>query len=434
HHRAARRPDLRLGPGPGGVEVPPDGRPARTSRPPVRRHRPPGGTDVLLRHRAAGGAGRAQRLADRGEPRRGAGGRRLLPRRDRQLRRARDARGHRQPARPPGARHARVHVGADRRGDRRHRRAHRRFRRRLAGLTAADLPPRLRAAARIGRRVTTRERFPLRGPGHPPAMQNVFVLGLTDWQRKELETVPLAGSLTFHDLLDEHTLVEADTYDLTGLLDRARTQLTDFDGTVDAIIAHWDFPTSVLAPVLAAERGIAAPSLASVLTFEHKYWSRLAQQQCVPDVVPGFAAFDPFADDPLAQIDLEFPFWIKPIKSHSSQLGFAIEDRAGFEAAITEIRAEIGRVGEAFDEALAMVDLPAEVAGIGGNHCLAEQIISGVQAAPEGSMFRGEFLVHGLVDMHREDDGPSFDRIDYPAATVPSRVQERMTAITEDLV
>lgn len=265
-------------------------------------------------------------------------------------------------------------------------------------------------------------------------MQNVFVLGLTDWQRAELETIPLAESLTFHDLLDEPTLVEADTYDLAGLLERARAQLADFDGTVDAIIAHWDFPTSVLAPSLAAERGIAAPSLTSVLTFEHKYWSRLAQRECVPEVVPGFAAFDPFADDPLAQIDLEFPFWIKPIKSHSSQLGFAIEDRAGFEAAIEEIRAEIGRVGEAFDEALAMVDLPAEVAGIGGNHCLAEQIISGVQAAPEGSMFRGEFIVHGLVDMHREDDGPSFDRLDYPAATVPAAVQERMTAITEELI
>jgi|GEM_PF-629290 uncharacterized membrane protein YeaQ/YmgE (transglycosylase-associated protein family) len=33
------------------------------------------------------------------------------------------------------------------------------------------------------------------------------------------------------------------------LLARAREALKAFEGSVDAIIAHWDFPTSVLMPI-----------------------------------------------------------------------------------------------------------------------------------------------------------------------------------------
>ncbi|APE10573.1 hypothetical protein BO226_16355 [Rhodococcus sp. 2G] len=41
---------------------------------------------------------------------------------------------------------------------------------------------------------------------------NIFVLGLTDIQRKELETVRGADQVSFHGLLDYETLVEPDEY------------------------------------------------------------------------------------------------------------------------------------------------------------------------------------------------------------------------------
>lgn len=260
--------------------------------------------------------------------------------------------------------------------------------------------------------------------------KNVFVLGLSDQQRGELGTVRGADDLRFHGLLDYDELVGAEHFELGSLLDRARAQLDRF-ASVDAIISHWDFPTSVLGPVLAAERDIAAPSLLSILACEHKYWSRLAQRESVPECVPDFAAFDPFDDDALDTIDVPFPFWIKPIKSHSSQLGFEIQRPEQFREALTQIRDEIGRYGDAFDEALRLVDLPDDVEGVTGTGCIAEQIITGVQAAPEGSMYRGEFLVHGMFDMHRAADGHSFDRLDYPAASISSELQQRMIDVTE---
>ncbi|OBH18720.1 ATP-grasp domain-containing protein [Mycolicibacter sinensis] len=264
--------------------------------------------------------------------------------------------------------------------------------------------------------------------------KNVFVLGLSEQQRGELHTVRGADELRFHGLLDYDVLVGAEHYELGALLDEARAQLAGFDGTVDAIIAHWDFPTSVLGPVLAAEHDIPAPSLRSILTCEHKYWSRLTQRESVPECVPAFAAFDPFDDDALDALDagdVAFPFWVKPVKSHSSQLGFEIHTRAQFAEALDEIRASIRRYGDAFDEALGMVDLPERVEGVTGTACIAESIVSGVQAAPEGSMYRGDFLVHGVFDMHRAADGHSFDRLDYPASSISSALQQRMIDVTE---
>lgn len=262
-------------------------------------------------------------------------------------------------------------------------------------------------------------------------MKNIFVLGLTEFQAGELETVRGADDYAFHPLLGYEELVKTEDIDFTGLLGKAREQLHDFDGSVDAIISHWDFPTSVIGPILAREFGIAAPSLESVLKCEHKYWSRLEQQASIPECVPRFAAFDPFDDEALAGIDVDFPFWVKPVKAHSSNLGFEIHNEEDFRAAVVEIRAGIEQVGDAFNDVLKMVDLPGKLGDAGGNTCLAEQFVSGTQAAPEGSMFHGNYHAHGVFDMHKDEAGTSFERLDYPADSIPESVQQRMIDLSE---
>ena len=261
--------------------------------------------------------------------------------------------------------------------------------------------------------------------------KNVFVPGLTDLQREELETVRGAESYAFHGLLDYDRLIGDQEPDFELLLEACRKELDAFEGSVDALIAHWDFPTSLLVPILAHERGIPAPSLESLVKCEHKYWSRLEQRASVPECVPAFSAFDPFAEDPLAQVDLDFPFWVKPVKAHSSNLGFEIHDEHQFREAVEQIRAEIGGIGDAFQQVLDRVDLPPEVRDTDGNTCLAEQLISGTQAAPEGTMFQGRFHVHGVFDMRKDEAGTSFERLDYPAASVPEEVQQRMVDVSE---
>lgn len=261
--------------------------------------------------------------------------------------------------------------------------------------------------------------------------KNIFVPALTETQRGEIGTIDIPGGISVHGLLDYESLISAEELDFDDLLDRARAELHAFDGSVDAVIAHWDFPTSVIVPVLAREFGLPAPTLESVLKNEHKYWSRVLQREVVPECVPKFCAFDPFDDEALDGIDIPFPFWVKPIKSHSSQLGFEVPDPATFASAVQQIREEIGRIADPFDRALARVEVPGDIRMAGGRTCLAEEIVTGTQAAPEGSMFRGDYHVHGVFDMRRDAEERSFTHLDYPARSVPPGVQQRMIEVTE---
>lgn len=266
-----------------------------------------------------------------------------------------------------------------------------------------------------------------------PGRKNVFILGLDSFQQDLLQSLRDVDGYAFHGLLDFETVVRPATYAFNDLLQSARHQLRAFPGTVDAVIAHWDFPTSILAPILCREHGIPAPSLESVLKCEHKLWSRLEQQRAIPAHIPRFTGFDPFDARALDNIGLAFPFWIKPVKSFSSQLGFMIRNRDDFECAVQRIRSGIGRVGNAFDEVLRLSTLPLAIRQTSGRTCIAEEIIYGVQAAPEGSMSRGEFNVHGVIDMEKDPSGRSFDRLVYPSR-LPARVQRRMAGICERLL
>src|SRR5699024_993367 len=143
-----------------------------------------------------------------------------------------------------------------------------------------------------------------------------------------------------------------------------------------------------------------------------------------------FAAFDPFDDVALARLGLNFPFWVKPIKSFSSYLGFRIDNEADWARAIDEIRAHIARFEGPFDNLLQRVDMPSAVASIGGGCCIAEAIISGRQCTLEGFVHKGKMRVYGTVDSLREPNGTSFASYQYPSR-LPARVRRRMAEITE---
>ncbi|SFH59604.1 ATP-grasp domain-containing protein [Modicisalibacter xianhensis] len=258
--------------------------------------------------------------------------------------------------------------------------------------------------------------------------RNVFIPALEELQRIELETLRNADELSIHGLLDVPTLVEPEDLSFNKVLIQARQQLNElkqFTGSVDAIIAHWDFPTSVLVPILSREHGIPAPPLESVLKCEHKYWSRLEQQKVIPEMVPDFCSVDPFAENPLEQVTLDYPFWLKPVKAFSSQLGFKVENDEQFHAAIEETRQYIRHFGTPFNEALEHAELPPEIQQADGNTCIAEQIISGTQGAPEGTVFQGEFNVHGVFDQPKDEGPAPYDRLEYPSG-MPERIQRQM--------
>jgi biotin carboxylase len=265
-------------------------------------------------------------------------------------------------------------------------------------------------------------------------MKNIFVVGLEPFNLALLRDLSGAEQYNFRELLayDEVVRPRSGQIDLDALLDTAEHRLAAFGGSIDAIIGYWDFPTSVIVPVLLHRHGLPGPSLEAVAACEHKYWCRVEEQQVIPDIVPRFCSVDPFAEDPLALIDIPFPFWIKPVKAHSSYLGFKIRDKADFDSCLPVMRANIAHFGEPFDAFLDMVKMPDEVAEIGGCTCIAEEIISaGQQCTLEGYVYQGETVVYGVVDSIRSGKHRScFARYQYPSR-LRQRVQKRMIEATQ---
>lgn len=260
---------------------------------------------------------------------------------------------------------------------------------------------------------------------------HVFVLGLTATQRAELAVLSQTDDVEFHGLLDVERLLDTPRCDLDELLEQALDEIESRGIEPDGFIAHWDFPTSVLAPMLAAHHGLPGPSLEAVLRCEHKLWSRTAQRESVPECTPGFAVFDPDDPDALTALDgLRFPVFVKPVKSYSSQLTARIDDAEAFERFRRRLAQTGNRLGGAFQQALDRVQLPPEIAEVPAGAALAEEVVTGHQYAPEGSVHGGQVRFHGTFDMLMHPTSNRLQRLVLPTSA-PTEVQERMHDVAE---
>ncbi|MDR5859146.1 ATP-grasp domain-containing protein [Halomonas eurihalina] len=266
--------------------------------------------------------------------------------------------------------------------------------------------------------------------------RNVFVVGLNDANRKRLESLRGAGASHFHGVIDPEVVYDTEVFDIASMLDKATAQLEAFDGSVDAIVGYMDFPVSTMLPILCERFGTRSPSLSSLLKCEHKYWSRRVQKEVIPDYIPAFTAFDPFNDDALTHIGeagLYFPFFIKPIKSSGSRLGFRIDTPEDFYHAIEKLREDIGLIADPFNTVLEHARLPDEIAAVDGHFCMAEAIIGGWQCTVEGYVFEGEVVSYGIVDSLRYPQVLSFFHYRYPSG-LPDPVQDKMRELTDTVM
>ena len=264
--------------------------------------------------------------------------------------------------------------------------------------------------------------------------KHIFVMALDDFNLEMLKGIRGAEQFRFHCVLSRSELVRARYYPMDELLARAGRQLHEFPETIAGLISYWDFPSSTMAAVLRRRFKLIGPSLESVLCCEHKYWSRLVQQQVVPELVPRFCSVDPYATDSLSRIDLPFPFWLKPVRAHSSHLGYRIADEGDYRHAISEIRERLPRFAEPFNTLLSCADLPPAIAAVDGYHCVAEEIIEAdAQCTLEGYVYQGQPRIYGIVDSSRDGHFCSFSRYQYPSS-LPRQVQQRMVAAAEKVM
>lgn len=264
--------------------------------------------------------------------------------------------------------------------------------------------------------------------------KNIFVVGLDEFNLGELNSIRKAEKYEFISLFRPSDLQQkSGKPDIEKYISQAKDQLDNFEGSIDGIIGFYDFPITLLTFHLNDEYKTKGPSLRSGIQCEHKYWSRLVQKEALPEHIPGFADIDPFEPLDFDDIELSKPFWIKPIKAHSSMLGFKIENREDYESALKEIREGIEVFGEPFNRLLSKVDLPEEVAKIDGNHCIAEEIISGHQCTVSGYIKDGKVETYDIVDSVNYEDTTSFFYYFLPSR-LPESVKNKLNSISKELM
>ncbi len=264
---------------------------------------------------------------------------------------------------------------------------------------------------------------------------NVFIIGLDEFNLAQLRTIRNAEGYAFHGLLPFDMVVNPESYPVDEMIEQGREELRASGVSVDAIIGHWDFPTTALLAVFRRDLGLPGPSLAATLIADHKYWARLRQAKAIPENIPDFQSLDPFDPRAEARVEMDFPFWIKPNIGFSSQMVYHVSDSWELHDALAGIRQGIGRFGDPFARFMERAELPRDIpAGIDAHHCVLEKPIGGWQCTLEGFVQQGEPVIYGVVDSIREGAlRSSFARYEFPSR-LPESVRERMAEIARRTV
>lgn len=263
-------------------------------------------------------------------------------------------------------------------------------------------------------------------------MQKIAVVGYNEFTSDYLtDTVGRREGVEFVPALTrDEMIIEQSGFPFEERLNLAERRAREAGAT--AVITYWDFPSSVLAAFLAKRLGSPYASIEAVMKCEHKFWFRREQSTFME--TPKFCAFHPLRDDPLGQITVDFPFWIKPVVGHSSMLGFKIKNRKDFDEALSEIRADIEELTRPFAYPLSKTDMPQDLVEGGPTLCMAEELIAqGDQYTIEGFVKDGRMTAYGTVASIREPNGHTFNRYQYPAALGPE-TQKRMEDATAGII
>jgi len=193
-----------------------------------------------------------------------------------------------------------------------------------------------------------------------------------------------------------------------------------FGSTSDGVMGSND-ATAHLAAVLAERLGLPGPGRAAFMRCHDKLACRRVQAEIVPDATPAFAAVDLDVPDPAPP--LPFPFFLKPVSAHLSQLAYRIDGPDDFAAAVAAARAQIDDV-TAYDRALE---------GRTFRTLVAEELLEGDLVTFEGFMHDGRMTPIGVTDAVLHPNSISFLRFEYPSA-LPAGIQARMADVAARLM
>lgn len=251
-------------------------------------------------------------------------------------------------------------------------------------------------------------------------LSRVLCVFETDWDRRQLELCRPTWEGRLELGFPEPSDADCDAdFDVLRFIERAHAGAL---GRIDAVFSASDYPGASVAAAIATRLGLPGSRPEAVLRASHKYYSRRAQREVVPEAVPRFALVRPGGS---ARVPLPFPAFVKPVKGSYSVLARRVESPSELEdfLASPQVREFTNDYLAIFNRMLGAFT-PFEY---DGRWLLVEELLRGQLVTVEGFVCAGEVEILGIVDSVLHAQG-SFARFDYPSS-LPPEVQARMRAI-----
>jgi biotin carboxylase len=264
-------------------------------------------------------------------------------------------------------------------------------------------------------------------------MKRILVLFPKDWDRLELDAPHYRERYRFYfegfDLFRFPANARLLTFNAFRFIDRLVDKYRRIG--IDGVISNNEYFGALMAAVIARRLGLPGTDPRAVIVAQHKYCSRMLQRQVVPEATPAFSVFDYDIRDP-AQLGLDFPCFIKPLKATFSVLARRVDD-------FGELRRHLGfrvfekliiqRLLKPFND-LMPVYMPFAMSVC---NMIAEEVIEGEQVNIDGYVDGGKVTFLGMVDEIMYPGTHAFMRFEYPSRLAQG-VRSRMAALTERLL
>lgn len=253
------------------------------------------------------------------------------------------------------------------------------------------------------------------------AKKTILVVDINHWDREQLARTDCNWRHKYEPLLYEYDPEWCNpNFDAIAFIEDT---IKKFRRTpLAGVTSSGDYPGCIVASVIAQARGLPAPTPQSVLACSHKYYSRLAQHEAVPEATPRATLINPLTLKP-EDLGVEFPVFVKPIKSWSSVLARRVDSFDELQAFFAQpaVRRFKTRYLRSFNRLVkAYTNFKAN-----GGYFLAEPVMQGKQVTVEGFVFRGVVEIIGIVDSVMYPGTMSFARFECPSS-LPEAVQQRM--------